>query len=115
MPADFGPRVPPDGVEGILVVGDGQFSDVASESLSKFGRMPSNFHIVAQVADPEDACTNISVPVLDHAPWIALIVRSERARMDCSFDVKVSKTVPVLLSHLSYLPYTHELSSHISI
>lgn len=45
-----------------------------------------------QVADPEDACTNISMPVLDSKPWIALIVRSERARKDCSFDVKV--TIP---------------------
>ncbi|KAK9916228.1 hypothetical protein WJX75_000255 [Coccomyxa subellipsoidea] len=60
MPADFGPRVPLDGLEGVLVV-----------------------------ADPEDACTNISMPVLDGKPWIALIVRSERARKDCSFDIKV--------------------------
>ena len=45
---------------------------------------------VLQVAEPEDACTNVSVPVLDGKPWIALIVRSERARKDCSFDIKVS-------------------------
>ena len=43
-----------------------------------------------QVADPEDACANLSVPVLDSKPWIALIKRSERARADCSFDIKVS-------------------------
>ncbi len=42
-----------------------------------------------QVADPEDACANLSVPVLDSKPWIALIKRSERARTDCSFDIKV--------------------------
>ena len=43
-----------------------------------------------QVANPEDACTNLSVPVLDgNKPWIALIMRSERAKTECSFDVKV--------------------------
>ena len=49
------------------------------------------FH--AQVADPEDACTNLSVPVLDSKPWIALIKRSERARTDCSFDIKVGRNL----------------------
>ena len=42
-----------------------------------------------QVAEPEDACANLTVPVLDSKPWIALIKRSERARTDCSFDIKV--------------------------
>lgn len=52
----------------------------------------------AQVADPEDACANLSVPVLDSKPWIALIKRSERARTDCSFDIKVGS----FLTRLSY-------------
>ena len=47
-------------------------------------------HLHLQVSDPPDACANISVPVLDSKPWIALIKRSERARTDCSFDIKVS-------------------------
>lgn len=46
----------------------------------------------AQVPNPEDACANLSVPVLDSKPWIALIKRSERARTDCSFDIKVHST-----------------------
>ncbi|EIE26579.1 hypothetical protein COCSUDRAFT_39634 [Coccomyxa subellipsoidea C-169] len=49
----------------------------------------SHANVVLMVAEPEDACTNVSVPVLDGKPWIALIVRSERARKDCSFDIKV--------------------------
>jgi len=48
------------------------------------------FHL--QIAEPEDACANLSVPVLDSKPWIALIKRSDRARTDCSFDIKVSKS-----------------------
>ncbi|KAK9809940.1 hypothetical protein WJX72_002135 [[Myrmecia] bisecta] len=60
MPADFGPRISPDGVQGLLVV-----------------------------ADPEDACTKLEVPVTDSKPWIALIVRSQRVHTNCTFDFKV--------------------------
>lgn len=60
---------------------------------------PESVSTVAQVADPEDACTALSVPVLDTKPWIALIVRSERARTDCSFDVKVGMLSGFLPGH----------------
>lgn len=60
MPADFGPRVPPQGVEGFLIV-----------------------------ADPATACTKLQVPVTPVVSWIALIQRSQERDAQCTFDVKV--------------------------
>ena len=53
-------------------------------------------YLALQVAEPEDACANLTVPVLDSKPWIALIKRSERARTDCSFDIKVGGLIGLL-------------------
>ena len=53
-------------------------------------------YLAPQVAEPEDACANLTVPVLDSKPWIALIKRSERARTDCSFDIKVGGLIGLL-------------------
>ncbi len=52
--------------------------------------------LALQVSEPEDACANLTVPVLDSKPWIALIKRSERARTDCSFDIKVGGLTELL-------------------
>ncbi|GAB4815028.1 hypothetical protein N2152v2_002074 [Parachlorella kessleri] len=60
MPADFGPRVPAEGVRGLLVV-----------------------------ADPEDACEPQRLSHIG-APWVALVVRSQEKLKNCTFDVKVS-------------------------
>lgn len=61
MPADFGPEISPDGVQGLLVI-----------------------------ADPEDACLPVSGPAIGpDQEWVALIVRSEAQQTNCSFDVKV--------------------------
>lgn len=61
IPADFGPRLPNEGVAGLLVL-----------------------------ADPEDGCSPLQVPdyALD-SQWIALISRSQGRQDDCTFDVKV--------------------------
>lgn len=44
---------------------------------------------VGQVADPEDACTRLKAPAVGRAPWIALIIRSQRVHTNCTFDFKV--------------------------
>lgn len=40
-----------------------------------------------QVAEPEDACTPVQVPVVGR-PWVALVVRSQEKLKNCTFDVK---------------------------
>ena len=61
------------------------------------------------MAEPEDACANLTVPVLDSKPWIALIKRSERARTDCSFDIKVGGPKRVAAG------YSHHVGMHMRI
>lgn len=60
MPADFGPRIPAQGVEGFLIV-----------------------------ADPPTACTKLRVPVTPVVSWVALIQRSQEQNAQCTFDMKV--------------------------
>ena len=42
-----------------------------------------------QIADPEDGCSPLKSPEVK-GDWIALVLRSEKDRSTCSFDVKVS-------------------------
>lgn len=46
-----------------------------------------------QVTYPEDACEPVERPDTRGRPWIGLVVRSERLRTNCSFDVKVCARV----------------------
>eukprot|EP00879_Flechtneria_rotunda_P003265 GHRR01003490.1.p1 GENE.GHRR01003490.1~~GHRR01003490.1.p1 ORF type:complete len:766 (+),score=335.12 GHRR01003490.1:402-2699(+) len=60
LPADFGPEVPDEGIDGYL-----------------------------RVADPDDACQPFTYNVT-HETWIALISRSQQQHpSNCTFDVKV--------------------------
>jgi hypothetical protein len=47
------------------------------------------FCLPQQIADPEDACEPLKAPAVGHAPWIALIIRSQRVHTNCTFDYKV--------------------------
>ena len=74
-----------------------QDSNPRKSLLKRLGTVQSWLSSLAlQVAEPEDACANLTVPVLDSKPWIALIKRSERARTDCSFDIKVGGPMGLL-------------------
>eukprot|EP00775_Hariotina_reticulata_P009675 gene9675-9833_t len=60
LPADFGPGVPDDGIDGYL-----------------------------RVADPEDACQPFNFRFIDET-WVALISRAQQLHpTNCTFDVKV--------------------------
>ncbi|PNW72441.1 hypothetical protein CHLRE_16g680117v5 [Chlamydomonas reinhardtii] len=60
IPADFGPDIPDEGIDGFL-----------------------------RSADPEDACTPLTFEDFD-TPWIALIARQQQPHAtNCTFDVKV--------------------------
>ncbi|KAL3140089.1 hypothetical protein ABBQ38_004369 [Trebouxia sp. C0009 RCD-2024] len=60
MPANFGPRIPAEGIEGFLIV-----------------------------ADPPTACSKLRVPVTPVVSWVALIQRSQEQDDQCTFDRKV--------------------------
>lgn len=60
MPANFGPRIPAEGLEGFLIV-----------------------------ADPPTACSKLRVPVTPVVSWVALIQRSQEQDDQCTFDMKV--------------------------
>ncbi|EFN56592.1 hypothetical protein CHLNCDRAFT_51582 [Chlorella variabilis] len=60
LPADFGPPIPAEGVSGLLLV-----------------------------AQPEDACSELTPPEKAGAPWVALIARSQQ-KDGCTFDIKAS-------------------------
>jgi hypothetical protein len=63
MPASFGPKVPNEGLSGLLVV-----------------------------AEPSSACSPLQLPQFVSQisqPWIALISRSQGEDEECTFDVKV--------------------------
>ncbi|KAG2434233.1 hypothetical protein HXX76_007958 [Chlamydomonas incerta] len=60
IPADFGPDIPDEGIDGFL-----------------------------RSADPEDACTPLTFEDFD-TPWIALIARQQQPHAtNCTFDIKV--------------------------
>ncbi|KIZ01893.1 hypothetical protein MNEG_6073 [Monoraphidium neglectum] len=60
LPADFGPEIPDDGVDGLLLM-----------------------------ADPEDACGQFTFTERRET-WVALIARAQRPHpTNCTFDVKV--------------------------
>lgn len=61
LPADFGPGIPAEGIEGVLVL-----------------------------ATPTDACSPVASPKhVAGRSWVALIARSQDAPAGCTFDVKV--------------------------
>eukprot|EP00878_Enallax_costatus_P019334 GHUV01020397.1.p1 GENE.GHUV01020397.1~~GHUV01020397.1.p1 ORF type:complete len:114 (+),score=18.82 GHUV01020397.1:689-1030(+) len=60
LPADFGPEIPDEGIDGLI-----------------------------RVADPEDACQPFRYRHM-HDTWVALISRSQQQHpTNCTFDVKV--------------------------
>ncbi|KAL4424011.1 hypothetical protein ABPG75_001312 [Micractinium tetrahymenae] len=61
LPADFGPEIPQEGIQGLLLV-----------------------------ADPEHACSELRPPPASiTSPWVALVVRSQEIS-GCTFDMKVA-------------------------
>ncbi|KAL4423523.1 hypothetical protein ABPG77_006546 [Micractinium sp. CCAP 211/92] len=61
LPADFGPEIPQEGMQGLLLV-----------------------------ADPEHACTELRPPPASiTSPWVALVARSQEIG-GCTFDMKVA-------------------------
>lgn len=62
LPADFGPALPPEGIQGLLFV-----------------------------TEPEDACVVPATPPdLGGRAWVALIRRTQGRSATCTFDVKVT-------------------------
>jgi len=69
---------------------------VRGVSASTWRKLGLQSERAAQVTDPDDACEPVERPYHDGRPWIGLIVRSERLRTNCSFDVKVTSALVCL-------------------
>ena len=114
MPADFGPRIPAQGVEGFLIVSVQALSPViytifackiemlclylacvqacirvCASKQCTFSTTTSRLCTSLQVADPPTACTKLRVPVTPVVSWVALIQRSQEQNAQCTFDMKV--------------------------
>uniref|UniRef100_A0A7S1X741 RING-type E3 ubiquitin transferase n=1 Tax=Tetraselmis chuii TaxID=63592 RepID=A0A7S1X741_9CHLO len=110
MPSDFGPRLPPEGISGFLVVADPEdacqplrnsLKDL--DALSRNGTFPSKRDsgdrsgaTALNHIDPDwvvqarvSAESNPSEASLSSHPWIALITRSQGLQPNCTFDAKV--------------------------
>eukprot|EP00191_Tetraselmis_sp_GSL018_P004220 CAMPEP_0177610798 /NCGR_PEP_ID=MMETSP0419_2-20121207/20028_1 /TAXON_ID=582737 /ORGANISM="Tetraselmis sp., Strain GSL018" /LENGTH=280 /DNA_ID=CAMNT_0019106241 /DNA_START=598 /DNA_END=1436 /DNA_ORIENTATION=- len=79
LPADFGPRIPPQGVSGLLKVA------VPEDACQSLRNKPV---FEPRVFVEETPHTSSDVAVVSQ-PWIALISRSQGHQENCTFDVKV--------------------------
>eukprot|EP00873_Tetraselmis_striata_P010111 jgi/Tetstr1/430375/TSEL_020187.t1 len=86
LPADFGPRIPPEGISGWLVVAD---PEDACKPLKNNLRWLD--HSANSTAGLRLAHANNASQPQDGRRWVALIVRSQGQQPNCTFDAKVRR------------------------
>eukprot|EP00192_Tetraselmis_astigmatica_P003369 CAMPEP_0117657382 /NCGR_PEP_ID=MMETSP0804-20121206/5300_1 /TAXON_ID=1074897 /ORGANISM="Tetraselmis astigmatica, Strain CCMP880" /LENGTH=550 /DNA_ID=CAMNT_0005463831 /DNA_START=451 /DNA_END=2103 /DNA_ORIENTATION=+ len=104
MPADFGPRIPMQGISGLLVVADPE--DACQPLVNKIpapmwhpeGQPPGNGTSLLVLAGTTGGGSvnttklregDTTLDAVARRPWIALIIRSQGRQTNCTFDFKV--------------------------